>query len=286
MKKIKIILLFCLISPLGSYCQTLWAISDYRCTNGVRFRNLIDSTSTVRDPYGQPMYYFYDNGGDKIITTSHEYFRKLFLGYRTLQSFLDSCQKNGIRLDPYNIVMELDEKMLEPGNVDAKLFAPSPDRDSITRYPYDERMFLCRDSLLLYERYPAGNEPGETLINIRHLKDEYVVEFAQRLGFKDVLPVGVAVYQIKSDTIVLPNYFYHLYFKKPGLIIRYKEPCMFKKVVDFEKSTINMDGKRGQYVYYDELGFPRVISHLTYQMYKNKGVRELKEVYKEWKETH
>ena len=283
MKKIKIILLLCLISPLGSYCQTLWAASDYRCTDGVRFRNLIDSSNTIRDPDDQPMYYYYDTLGDIIITNGPEYFRKMLLGVRTLQSFIDSCEKNGIRFGPYNILMEIDEKILEPGDVDPKLLAGSPSQDSITRYPYDDRMFLCRDSLLLYERYPAEMGLGETLINVRHIRSDYVPTISRRLGFRKVLPVGIAVYQIQIDTIIIPIYYYHLYFKKPGLTIRYKAPCMFKKVVDFEKSTTNTDGGSGQYVYYDELGYPRVISHLTYEMYRDTGVRELKEVYKEWK---
>jgi hypothetical protein len=283
MKKIKLIFLFCLIAPLASDCQTLWATADYQTKDQVRFRNLVDSAHTS---YGEAMYYFYDEGGDKIIVTGHEFWRKIIIGVRTKQFFIDSCKRSGIQFGLYTMMLEIDSPSLLPGDVDPSLYARSMDRDSITHYPFDPRLKLCRDSLFCFKKYPAPDTLGQTWINVRHLPENDVPEFCQRLGLKKTFPVGVAIYQLKIDTIVLPINFFHLYFREPGTKIRYQEPCMFKNVVNFEKSTINIDGGKGQYVYYDNLGFSRVISHVTYEQYKINGVRELKEVYAEWKKNH
>jgi len=260
------------------------AISDYSQKYSdldvlPNMRNAImkeDSTINYMSQLG--MYYFFDSLGNKSIITPHEFKRKADLGYEIAESGKDTTpSKEEKKTGDYVVMAPFLSSWVIQGNISqTSLFAG---KDTTTHDPYDERLKLYVDSLRLWEKYSADDGQPSLWSNIRHIAPDKIKDASDVIGFGNILPTAIAVYDIKVDTIVLT--FFHTYFKKPTKVI-YALPCMFPNTIDEEPATPLVTSGRGQYVYYDKQGFPKPITKDDYKRHGYIGTRQLFDVHSEY----
>jgi hypothetical protein len=262
--------------------HVIWIISDYENSEFFRPKNYIgrsaimyyEADSLRKDSIGLIFSWYWNEVGDRSPITEEEYNRKEMLGVPNISTFTDSSYDNKSQ------IIGLSRGGFLPGGVDPML-AVKTAQDSITHDPYDERLKLYRDSLRLWQKFLPVPISKYLWRNVRHLDKEGIRCFSYNLGFDSIMPVGVDVFQIGIDTILLDGLYFHVYFKEPGAV-RYSLPCMFPNVVDFEKETATVGSGRGQCVYYDLIGYPKVLTPEEFERRKLIGTKELLDARREY----
>lgn len=258
----------------------LYAMPDRLDTSTVvkfKPKNVIGYSDSIWNVYGGLGQYFYWNHiGECHVITEHEYQRKEKIGIQQICFIPDSVileslpglRISMLKLNPNNEIL----RSLNPGK-----------KRIVTHDPYDDRIQRSRNEQMYYEKYGGYEIDPKFWSNIRYVDSSQIEALGNTLKFDSIMPSAYAVYDVEIDTIIFS--FYHIYFKQPVKVV-YEPPCMFRDVIDFEEKTPDYKGGYGQYVYYDIVGYSRVITEGEYQRMQLVGVRNLKEVRKEMLESN